>query len=434
MKKHIRKIFSILCIILAISFPLTAFAHSGRTDSQGGHHDYKNKSGLGSYHYHCGGHPAHLHENGICPYAPKDYITMKDYPAVLYIGESHDIQFTINSYYNDFHYTITSSDTSILRVNSDNTVTGVGSGTANITIKTSHAEKVIEVTIKEVFANDVKISISSEKLQIDDMIKISNTITPSNTTDKKLTYASSDTSIATVSTDGTIKGISSGTVRITATTSNGISDSIYINIFEVYPEEISCEDSINLIVGDTYEPQIEIFPQEANNKEFSINCDNEELLQYSGEKLNAIKEGNTVIHVETWNGIKKDIPIKIDIIPVDNVKIKDSSQYIISNIIDKSDQILLTTEIEPTNATYQNVEWKSSDTDIVSVEDNNFIINGIGKVSLTCIAHGNISNSMEIIVIDKNFVILIISLSFIGAICIAVIIVKKKNIKVNLKN
>ncbi|MFR8227304.1 MAG: YHYH domain-containing protein [Lachnospirales bacterium] len=45
-----------------------AEAHSGRTDSRGGHRDNKNKSGLGSYHYHCGGHPAHLHENGGCPY------------------------------------------------------------------------------------------------------------------------------------------------------------------------------------------------------------------------------------------------------------------------------------------------------------------------------------------------------------------------------
>lgn len=49
--------------------PLATEAHSGRTDSQGGHHDNKNKSGLGSYHYHCGGHPAHLHTNGVCPYA-----------------------------------------------------------------------------------------------------------------------------------------------------------------------------------------------------------------------------------------------------------------------------------------------------------------------------------------------------------------------------
>ncbi len=44
-------------------------AHSGRTDSSGGHRDNKNKSGLGYYHYHCGGNPPHLHENGVCPYS-----------------------------------------------------------------------------------------------------------------------------------------------------------------------------------------------------------------------------------------------------------------------------------------------------------------------------------------------------------------------------
>ena len=46
---------------------ITAQAHSGRTDSQGGHRDNKNKSGLGSYHYHHG-YSAHLHPGGICPY------------------------------------------------------------------------------------------------------------------------------------------------------------------------------------------------------------------------------------------------------------------------------------------------------------------------------------------------------------------------------
>ncbi len=46
---------------------LFATAHSGGTDASGGHHDYHNKSGLGPYHYHHG-YPAHLHENGICPY------------------------------------------------------------------------------------------------------------------------------------------------------------------------------------------------------------------------------------------------------------------------------------------------------------------------------------------------------------------------------
>lgn len=61
-------VFGMLCISLLFPFANLS-AHSGRTDGSGGHHDNKNASGLGGYHYHCGGHPAHLHENGICPYS-----------------------------------------------------------------------------------------------------------------------------------------------------------------------------------------------------------------------------------------------------------------------------------------------------------------------------------------------------------------------------
>ena len=55
-------------LIVFIIFVIKALAHSGRTDSSGGHNDNSNKSGLGGYHYHCGGYPPHLHTNGTCPY------------------------------------------------------------------------------------------------------------------------------------------------------------------------------------------------------------------------------------------------------------------------------------------------------------------------------------------------------------------------------
>lgn len=58
----------VLLAVLAFLLAVPASAHSGGTDSQGGHHDYKNVSGLGSYHYHHGMGP-HLHPNGVCPYA-----------------------------------------------------------------------------------------------------------------------------------------------------------------------------------------------------------------------------------------------------------------------------------------------------------------------------------------------------------------------------
>lgn len=54
--------------VMVLSVPFNAYAHGGRTDGSGGHRDNKNVSGLGYYHYHCGGYPAHLHENGVCPY------------------------------------------------------------------------------------------------------------------------------------------------------------------------------------------------------------------------------------------------------------------------------------------------------------------------------------------------------------------------------
>lgn len=55
-----RKLLFVLLLLLT-SFCVTSYAHQGRTDSNGGHHD-----STGEYHYHHG-HPAHSHVGG-CPY------------------------------------------------------------------------------------------------------------------------------------------------------------------------------------------------------------------------------------------------------------------------------------------------------------------------------------------------------------------------------
>lgn len=51
----------LLVLVLALLLSLPVFAHSGGTDSNGGH------NGPGGYHYHHG-YPAHQHEGGECPY------------------------------------------------------------------------------------------------------------------------------------------------------------------------------------------------------------------------------------------------------------------------------------------------------------------------------------------------------------------------------
>lgn len=59
-----KKIISLFAVIGIVALSLIpAFAHSGRTDSKGGHYDRS----TGKYHYHHG-YSAHQHPNGVCPY------------------------------------------------------------------------------------------------------------------------------------------------------------------------------------------------------------------------------------------------------------------------------------------------------------------------------------------------------------------------------
>jgi hypothetical protein len=83
MKKKITSFTLAFCLLFTCSF-----AHSGRTDASGGHRDNKNVSGLGYYHYHCGGNPPHLHTNGVCPYST---------PKVTYPTLSTSVTSTVSS-------------------------------------------------------------------------------------------------------------------------------------------------------------------------------------------------------------------------------------------------------------------------------------------------------------------------------------------------
>ena len=65
----------VLCVlILLLLFTVSISAHSGRTDSSGGHYDHSS----GEYHYHHG-ESAHQHPNGKCPYDSSGGILGLDY-------------------------------------------------------------------------------------------------------------------------------------------------------------------------------------------------------------------------------------------------------------------------------------------------------------------------------------------------------------------
>lgn len=75
-------IVSIVSIFLILCLNVSAYAHGGKTDSNGGHTD----SSTGEYHYHHG-YPAHSHPGGVCPY---DYNDATDHSSGSSSSSSYD--------------------------------------------------------------------------------------------------------------------------------------------------------------------------------------------------------------------------------------------------------------------------------------------------------------------------------------------------------
>lgn len=137
MKYNYRKVLiSILMIIAIILFlNLDSFAHSGRTDSSGGHKDNKNASGLGSYHYHCGGNPPHLHTNGVCPYSSNKSTKSTSSSSNSSTSNTSNKSSTTSS--TSSSYSSTTSSTSNTNTNSTTTTSNNVSESSNNTEKSN---------------------------------------------------------------------------------------------------------------------------------------------------------------------------------------------------------------------------------------------------------------------------------------------------------
>ena len=120
----------------------------------------------------------------------------------------------------------TSSNTSVATVATGSgalTVTGHNPGTATITgCHTANGYTVtIGVTVRTIDPTSVSLDKSSLNLKPGNGSSLTATVYPTNATDKSVTWSSSNTSVATVSTSGYVTANNVGTATITARTWNG---------------------------------------------------------------------------------------------------------------------------------------------------------------------------------------------------------------------
>lgn len=118
--------------------------------------------------------------------------------------------------------TWSTSNATIATVSSGGMVTGVAAGNVTITATTVDGSKTntASITIVGVPVTDVSLP-APTPVYVDGSIQLSPDITPSNATDKKVSWTSSDTTIAKVSANGLLTGKAPGSTTITVTTDDG---------------------------------------------------------------------------------------------------------------------------------------------------------------------------------------------------------------------
>lgn len=120
----------------------------------------------------------------------------------------------------------TSSDSTIATVDNTGKVTSIKAGTATITATTTDSSNLsasctVNVKNPDVLASGITLNKSTDSINIGSTDKLTATITPSNVTTMGVIWVSSDTSVATVDSNGNVKGVKAGTATITATTVDG---------------------------------------------------------------------------------------------------------------------------------------------------------------------------------------------------------------------
>lgn len=264
--------------------------------------------------------------------------------------------------------TWTSSDNSIATV-SYGTVTTKKAGTVTITATSSNgksASSTIVISEREATVTKISLSKTFTTLYIGQEEKITATLTPSNVTDKTVTWTSANPQIATVSSDGTIKGVSVGTVEILAKSSNGKEASMKVRVESGVTSISLNKSNISLEVGKAEQLVATILPSNAPDKSVTWYSSDNNIATVENGVVTGKKAGTVTITAKSSNGKVAICIVYVNSIVVPVTDIKINTENVTINV---GGTVTLTTTITPSNATDKTVTWSSSDSNIATVSN-----------------------------------------------------------------
>ena len=238
------------------------------------------------------------------------------------------------------------------------------------------------------------------------------TVMPENATDKSVVWESGNESAATVSQEGLVTAVGEGKATITVITNDGgFSASCEVTVNKkviAVTSAVLGNTELTLVEGEEEKLAVAVTPENATDKSVVWESSNTAVATVDQEGLvTAVGEGKATITVKTNDGgfsASCEVTVKKKVIAVTGVKLSAASMT-----LREGDKGTLTATVEPANATNKNVEWWTSDLDVVSVTStsggsNGYVeARGAGKATVTVKTEdGEFSASCEITVEKKE--------------------------------
>lgn len=293
-------------------------------------------------------------------------------------GESYSITASVlPDYATNKTVTWSSSNTSVATI-SNGKVTAVAAGTSTITAKAGNKSATCSITVYNptVEVSGLSLNKTSLSLVTGGTETLSATVTPSNATNKTVTWSSSNTSVATVS-NGKVTAVGAGTATITAKAGNkSATCSVAIKNPIVEVSGISLNSvSISLAPGETETLTATVIPSNATNKTVTWSSSNTGVATISNGIVTAVAVGNATITAKSGSkSVTCSVTVYNPTVEVLSVALDKTSLSMVSG-----DTESLNATLSPANATNKTISWSSSNPAVVTVD---------GKGTITAVAAG----------------------------------------------
>lgn len=278
------------------------------------------------------------------------------------------------------------SNKKVVTVSENGVVTPVGKGTATITAKTENGLKATcKITVYQVVTG-VKLS-ETASVYAGEKITLKASVLPSDANNQKVTWSSSDTSVAKVDSKGVVTGVKLGTATITVKTAEGSFKAQCKVTVKQHVTSISLnKKDVTIANGATSQLTATISPVNATEKGYTFSSSNEKVATVTDMGLiKAVACGTATITVKSKEN-NKTATCKVTVIePVKDMQLSVSEMTIYTG---KSQSV--TFKILPEDATVKTATFSTADKKVATV-DKNGLVKGVaqGETVITVKADGN---------------------------------------------